>query len=226
MRTQRTYKKGTPQRKNLKRPRSYSIANRKELKYFDNGLSFNVDVTNEVPATGQLSIVGLGDGPTQRDGSRIRPVSIHVKMLCKWGAHTFSSNAGNAIAYFWLVLDRQPNGAAASVTDVLTDAAGVGTDATTALANPQQSKRFKILAAWSEQFDLNGSFVAAGNAAAIHKVSERYVKLPPMQSQFKSSGGTVADLSTNSFFLIAGCMPNADDEIVITGTSRLRFYDV
>lgn len=214
----------------LKRKRTYParpLSLRKELKFFDTALSFTIDATNEIPATGQLSLILQGDGPQNRDGRLIRPTSVHVKMWLSWGFHTFGTNPnGTAVCYFWVVLDHQPNGAAPTVSDVLTDAAGVGTDARTALSNPSQSKRFKILSAWCEELSINGSFVAAGNAASILRATERYVKLPPIQSEFKSSGGTIADNSTNSIFLIAGTSPNQDDEVTVVGTARVRFYDV
>lgn len=225
------YKKRAPQQTGFKRKRTYGQAQRlsmkKELKYFDTALSFTSDQTNEIPATGQLTLIPLGDGPSNRDGRLVRITSVHFKAEIYWGYHTFLANPnGTAIVHFWLVLDRQPNGAAAGVSDVLTNGAGVGTNAYDALPNISEAKRFKILRYWCETLDINGSFVAAGNAATIRKQSEVYVKLPPCQTEFKSSGGTITDVSTNNVFLISGCSLNADDEVTISGTARLRFYDV
>jgi len=111
---------------------------RQELKAFDTALSFAFDATGEVPATGQLCFVQTGDTLNNRDGAsswlRVSQFGL-VGYTNQWPQQRLQEPF-----YLYVVLDKQANGAAAGVTDVLTS-----TDLSIALGNVPNQYRFRIL---------------------------------------------------------------------------------
>lgn len=117
-------------------------------------------------------------------------------------------------ARFLVVLDKQPNGDAPAVTDIL--------DAVTALSQPNlaYSERFKILA--DRVFELN---------ASAEPGSRRYVRmtvpLNKVVTYNSGTAGTIADISTNSlYFVQIGSVAAGATAGNVYGQCRLRFSDV
>jgi len=187
----------------------------KELKFFDTALSFTVDNTGEVPATGQLALIPQGDTESTRDGRMAYVKSIQIR-----GVATFAPGAAAVAScngFIDVVVDTQTNGAAAAVTDVLTS-----NNMGTALVNIANSARFKILKRFKWSFN-----PAAGATTALNTVSSKFdfYKKCDIPLTFNGTTGAITELRSNNIFLLAGSDGNGDDLITVIGTCRLRFYD-
>lgn len=186
----------------------------REMKFFDTALSFSVDATGEVPATGQLALIPQGDTESSRDGrmAYVKSIQMRGTMLLNPGGAASAAT----VVYMYLVLDTQANGAAAAVTDVFTSATLNG-----ALVNLANSQRFKILKKWVIDFNTGAGATTAFNQTAKH--FELYKKLNVPVS-YSSTTGAIGEIKSNNLFLIAGSI-NTDDLVTVTGVARLRFLD-
>lgn len=187
-----------------------------EKKFFDTNISFNIDATGEVPATGQLCLIPQGVTEATRVGRKCTVKSIQARILMQYvpGADT----VGCTTTYVYCVLDTQCNGAAAAITDVMT-----GNNLALALLNLDNSERFKILKKWIFKFQ-----AAAGIQTAFGRDEQNieWFKKCNIPLEFSSTTGAITELKSNNIFLIAGSDTSTDDEVVCSGTVRLRFTDL
>lgn len=182
-----------------------------ENKFFDTSLSFNFDATAEVPATGQLTLIPQGVTESTRVGRKCTIKSIQIRGAAIFGG----TNDSEDIAYLYVVLDKQCNGAAAAITDVLTS-----NNMRTGLINMANSERFVIL----KRFVLplkSGAGVATafGNCSAPIEWFHR-CNIP---IEYSSTTGAITEIRSNNIFLLAGGI--RDDVTSFLGTCRLRFSD-
>lgn len=188
-----------------------------ESKFLDTALSFGFDTTLEVPATGQLTLIPQGVTESTRVGRscQLRSIQIRGSIIYSPGADT----TGADIVYLWLVQDKQCNGAAAAVTDVVTT-----TLASTAMVNLANSDRFKIWRKWCIPVQAGaGVSMAYGKDM---KPFEFFTKLNvPIEYDSSATTGAIGTIRSNNFFLMAGDT-SADDEVGFNGTCRLRFTDL
>jgi len=184
-----------------------------ELKFFDTALSFNFDVTGEVPASGQLALIPQGDTESTRDGRLAVIKSIQIR-----GVATFSPGAAaNAQTqnFLYLILDTQANGAAAAITDIFTSNL-----LSTAMLNLNNSGRFRILKRWNLGFQAQ-----AGVSTAYNDMSKQieFYKRCNIKMDWSSTTGAITEVRSNNIFLAAGCSSGFDDNTAFVGTCRLRF---
>jgi len=185
-----------------------------EVKFFDTALSFNVDSTPEVPATGQLCLIPQGVTESTRVGRKcvIRSIQLRATMQNAPGA----AATADSTVYMWLILDKQCNGAAAAATDVFTN---VGVQAM--LPNVANSERFTILKKWTITFNPAAGATTAYNSTRRELDYYRKCNIP---LEFSSTAGAISELKSKNLFLIAGAV-NQDDLTSVAGTCRLRFSD-
>jgi len=188
---------------------------RQELKAFDTALSFAFDATGEVPATGQLCFVQTGDTLNNRDGAVIMVKSLAIR--ARWVHQPMAAATSAGTIYLYVVLDKQANGAAAGVTDVLTS-----TDLSIALGNVPNQYRFRILRKIA--IDLSSQ---AGVTTAYNNVNghiDEYIEFKkPLEIRYTASAGAITDIASQNIFLIAGATSGIDDTVTLVGTARLRF---
>lgn len=183
-----------------------------ELKFFDTALSFTYDLTGEVPATGQLALIPQGDGESARDGRKAIIKSVQIRGLLQFDPA--AAGDGSDVAYMYLVLDTQCNGAAAAITDVFTSSAMA-----TNHVNLNNSQRFRILKKWVIEFNAQAGVTTAYNT--VVKTIEWYKKCNiPMD--WSSTTGAISEIRSNNLFLCAGS-GILDDQITFAGSCRLRF---
>lgn len=184
-----------------------------ENKFFDTALSFAIDATGEVPATGQLALIPQGDTSTTRDGRQATITSIQIRASMVYAPGAGAVATGQSFLY--LVLDKQCNGAAAAVTDVFTSATLAG-----AMFNLDNSDRFVILKKWVHVWN-----PPAGATTAFNNVTQsiEYFKKCNIPMSWSSTAGAITEIRSNNIFLIAGSNAAIDDTIAVGGTCRLRF---
>lgn len=186
-----------------------------ELKFFDTALSFNLDATGEVPATGQLVLIPQGVTESTRVGRKCVVKSIQIRANLTFQPGAAASAATNA--YIYLVQDTQTNGAAAGATDVLTS-----TNFASALRNMSNIERFKIYKLFS------WSFVStAGVTTAYNDVRKQwtYFKRCNIPLEYSATDGSLGTIRSNNLFLLAGTDGGSDDTVIVGGTCRVRFSD-
>lgn len=199
-------------RSNAANPRYFASDFLPEKKYFDTALSFTLDNTGEVPATGQLVLIPQGDTETTRDGRQcmIESVQIRANMSFQPGA----SASASTVATLMLVQDTQTNGAAAAVTDVMTSA-----NLWSALIYMPNSNRFKVLKRWDCEFQPGAGVTAAYNSVNHHLEYYSKQKIP---LEFSAGTGALTELKSNNLFLLAGAV-GSDDLVQVDGNCRVRF---
>lgn len=186
-----------------------------ENKFFDTALTFDVDTTGEVPATGQLVLIPQGVTESTRVGRKCVIKSVHMRGNLNFvpGAAQFASSN----IKICLVLDKQCNGAAAAITDVLS-----ANTVTTAFVNLANSERFVILKSFVYSFN-----PAAGVQTAFNTVSQRieFYKKCNIPIEYSSTTGAITEIRSNNLFLIAGGDGNSDDLVQVRANCRVRFSD-
>jgi hypothetical protein len=112
-----------------------------------------------------------------------------------------------------IVLDRQPNGAAPAINDILTGG-------TTSQYNLSNQLRFAIL--MDERYYLNASGEPGAGAVFDGKIGVGAIE------QFNSgTAGTVADITTNSLYLLVlGTVVAGATAGTVAGSIRYRFTDM
>lgn len=188
-----------------------------ERKFFDTAISFSFDATGEVPATGQLTLIPQGVTESTRVGRKCVIKSIHIR-----GTFTFTPGAttsGVDDVYLFVVLDKQCNGAAAAVTDVLTSNA-MGQ----ALTNLENSDRFVILKRFQQRLVSNAGVSTAFSRDQVPFEWYKKVNIP-IEYDSSASTGALTTIRSNNIFLLAGSGLIGDDVSTCDATCRLRFDD-
>jgi len=186
-----------------------------ELKFFDTAVSFNVDLTGEVPSTGQLCLIPQGTTESTRIGRKATIKSMQFNGACTFvpGANTFGADT----IFMYVVLDSQCNGAAATAADVLT-----GANFSSALPNIANSQRFKILKRFVIPMRSQAGVQTA--FASLHEPIAWYRKCN-IPIEWSSTTGALTEIRSNNIFLLAGTGQLTDDLMGIIGTFRLRYSD-
>jgi len=195
----------------------YLNSQKPEDKFFDTALSFTVDTTGEVPATGQLTLIPQGVTESTRVGRKCTIKSIQIRGIVTYAPGASAQAA--AVNYIYIVQDTQCNGAAAAVTDVLTSAT-----MSSGLINMANSQRFRILKRLVMSFNPPAGATTAYNSAI--KPFE-YFKRCNIPVEFSSTTGAITEIRSNNIFLLAGAAgTNADDLCTVSGVARLKFSDM
>lgn len=192
----------------------------RELKFFDTNISFTADLTTEVPATGQLTLIPQDDTQSGRDGrvAVIKSIDMHGIFTSVPAA---AAQASTQVRVF-VVLDTQCNGAAATAADANS---GVFTSTNILLANPTlaNQKRFKILHMFEQVFNPTAGVTTAWNneVRAFRWFSKCHI---PIEYDASVATGAITSIRSNNIFLVAGSSSN-DDIVSVDGVCRLRFMD-
>lgn len=189
---------------------------RGELKFFDTAISFTADATGEVPATGQLCLIPEGPGENERIGRKCIVKSIQFRGFCQFAPAAAATAATQA--FIFVVYDRQCNGAAAAITDVLTTS-----NMATGLLNLSNSKRFRILRKEAVTLMPSAGATTAYNNVVAPIDFWQSVNLP--LDYGTGAGGAISDQKSGNIFLLAGTDGQSDDTVTVAGQFRLRFSD-
>lgn len=197
--------------------RQNAILNKQELKFFDTTFTtVAVDTSMELlNSVSSLNLVTQGDTASNRDGNIIEVKSLEYKFWLNF--IPAAAATASTTVWFWIVMDRQPNGAApAALTDIFTT-----NDAATCMPTVANQYRFKILR--KEEITLDacaGVTTAYNNSSGVFKDYIKFKK--PVQIRYNGNAGTTADVVTNNFFVVAGSK-GSDDLVSVTGVTRIRF---
>lgn len=210
-----SYKRALARSAALRYPGRYTSGGGVELKFFDTALSFTIDATGEVPATGQLVLIPQNTTESGRIGRKCVIKSIQLRANVRFAPAAAATAATTVFIY--LVQDTQANGAAAGATDVFESA-----DFPVTLLNLNNSQRFRILKRF--KFTL---IPTAGATTAYNEVTEHleYFGRCNIPLEFSAAAGAITELRSNNIFLMAGSDGGSDDTVTVAGNCRVRFSD-
>jgi len=190
-----------------------------ELKFFDTAISFTIDATGEVPASGQLNLIPQGVTESTRIGRKctLKSIALNLGMSYSPGAAAVMSD----ISTIMLVQDTQTNGAAAAIADVLQ---GGGGTISTAFRNLENSDRFRVLKTWKHTWQPDAGVTTAYNSSRKRIQFFKRCSIP-IDFDSTASTGAIGTIRSNNVFLLAGTDGGSDDLITVYGNCRLRFSD-
>jgi len=207
------------QRTPLKRTQSVALtqAMKPEKHSFDvpiNDLNLTLNVA--VP----LNLVTLGALNSQRIGNQIRISDINYRLKFDWTPLVFAGQATMPALRLMIVLDKQANGAAPAIEDVLT-AGG-----TTAFRNMQQVTRFQVLHEDTFQFDtMIGASTAQAHGQAYKIWGKKAMNIPILFNDTVAGvAPTIANVKTNCihmFLIFSGVIQS---DLTYSGTVRIKFF--
>ena len=188
-----------------------------EKKFFDGTIT-----KNSIAQTGAMedSLVEIAQGTTEktRIGRLVRVHSLHVRGQFELDSTATSGNASDRVRILFYV-DKQCNGAAAAVTDIL-EAATI--DHFRNLAN---SRRFYILL--DKTINLNQTGAAYTGAAVTTLQLEKGFKYDkvfkkPLAIEYDSTAGAITEIRSNNI----GCLLLTSNGLAdFTCNYRVRFTD-
>lgn len=188
-----------------------------ELKFFDTTVSFTIDATGEVPATGQWNLIPQGVTESTRLGRKCTLRSIAFRGTAQYVPGAAATM--NDVAFIYVVLDRQCNGAAAAVTDVLT-----GANIPSAMINLENEMRFKILKKIRLVYNAQAG-VSTAYDSQIKSIDFALKCNIPLEFDNSAATGALTTIRSNNVFILAGTAGGSDDLIGVSGTARVRFSD-
>jgi len=160
----------------------------------------------------ELNDIQQGAGVYERIGVKILMRSIRIRAF-------FSAAASPVMTTFRVacVYDRQPNGAAPAIADIFTDTRVAGATTTDIISgiNITNKNRFTVLRDQMFNFDV-----------AIRESLDLDWFIPcRLQTEFKASGGSIADISTGSILFIVAALSATSLPNMSVCRSRIRYED-
>lgn len=177
-----------------------------------------------------------GAGMWNRVGRKIMLKNLRIRgLLTQSGTVTGVGEYLRAM----VIYDRQPNGSTPALTDILLGYGYDGTPSSTVSSfnniNMNNSERFRILRDYHWSIPNNSQSTTAtapiGAMSIIDYNNDRtqiddFIKLGGLEAQYKSSTGSVADITTGHLFVLTvGNLPAANAGYTLTFSARLRFTD-
>lgn len=209
------YKPAKKKSKDAKQDRQIALLKRRmpriEKKYIDNYIvsqKFNTSFSFKL-----LNAVTQGDDYDNREGKRCHFFRLELAGTL----NTRSVTGGSAVCRMMIIQDKQANEAVFSTADLLTDQNDIFS-----LYDPVYAKRFKVL--YDKIIDLNSQ--AANSANLTYRTFRRNKKIS-VDTSYVLSGGTIADIVTNSIYLVYGSnIASGTDDSEGSAQVRLWFTDV
>jgi len=180
-----------------------------ELKFFDTPFSFTFGTTAAVE--GSFNLIPQGAQQSARVGRQCVVRKVLLKGALSRPPSAFSQLA--CVNFIYIVLDTQCNGAAASVTDVVTSAT-----LESALPSVDNEDRFIILD--EIQMEMPAEVEQANSSCQM--LNWEHTCTIPLD--FSGATGAITELRSNNIFLMAGAF-KIDDEVDFVGTGRVWYSD-
>lgn len=223
-------------------PAAQYSARAAELKSVDTSAGLYAFNSAGAVAAAPLNVPVSGAAFYQRVGNKISMKSLQLRgEILPSGANAaaVSEQTARIIVYY----DRQANGAAPTVADVLTSTLSNGTTASTAIDFININNRDRFLILMDQQvllsaLGINGATAASSATVAIDINNNangtqgqfninRFIKLKGLETVFKASAGNIGDISAGAIgvLTISTGDVNATSAWQLIMSSRLRYYD-
>lgn len=187
-----------------------------ELKFFDTRKTSTAVATSGVIWEPSLNLIPQGVTENTRVGRKCTIKSIYLKMSAALTSSAISSATDDGIRVM-LILDKQCNGTASTVTDVLETAEYL------AFNNLANRGRYQVL--MSKYIDISATAGGIGGSSAsgtVGKTFEWYKKCnTPIE--FSSTTGAITEIRSNNLLLLA----ITDSGLINLSTNvRVRYSDM
>lgn len=173
-----------------------------ERKYTDVSATTTASST---PTLVLLNGLSLGDTATTRDGVSVKANSSFLNVF-----FSINASATTTMVRVMLLLDTQPNATAATASEVLQSSGSVISP-----INITNGKRFKIMMDKKKSMSINGTEIVR---------FKEFRKLGFHTRYNTANNGTIADISTNAFYLLF-MSDQATNTAAISYWHRMRFID-
>lgn len=185
-----------------------------ELKYLDIvSTGYVADTTGSVTC---LNLTAVGDDNTNRDGRQIINKSIHIQGLLQPSDDSTSPNLSRML----IVWDSQPNGAIATITDILVASTSVSS---TNLNNRERFRILKDLRLSQGKVDTTATS-AFSNSDNTYCVNE-FIKLNDLKTTYSGTTAVIASVATGALLMVTIGSVVAAAGGTFGVTTRLRFAD-
>ncbi len=185
-----------------------------ELKFEDNTFdSLDVDDASTTGSIVLLNGIAAGTANFNRIGKRLSMRSLWIQLVVERG---LTSTANTDYVRLMIVLDKQANQAAPIVTEILQlDTPVAPVVDMWAPLNLNNTNRFSVL--WETRVALYNNFIQG-------RIVRKYLRLS-QTVVFDNSGALVADISTNTLWLVAigSALSGGGQQPQLNGKIRLRF---
>ncbi len=182
-----------------------------ENKFFDTTLGTTALATAGVILSPTLNLVLQGVSESNRIGRKMTITRINMRMF-------IVLNSGTAVTSetyrLMVVLDRQANGAAATITDVLETADEKSFN------NLANSQRFLVLKDWYGSINKTADIGTNINSQLKVVTFFKEVNIP---IEFSATAGAITDIRSNNLLLLG--LSSVGATISISHTTRIRFSD-
>lgn len=192
-----------------------------ELKYLDTTLSiaFPQALTASTTAgTGGVNLIPQNSTASGRTGRLVVLKSIQLRGFVQMAASALDDSTCAVMAYLWLVLDTQANGAYPTAANVFT-----GTVGASCLQNIDNSQRFKVL----KKFVF--PMIPAAGAATLWNNTMKPVSFYTKCSipiDIDNTDGAIGGIRTNNVCMVFGTDGNlATAPCTFSGNCRVRYSD-
>lgn len=189
-----------------------------EAKYVDTALaSYGLNSDSASPVT-HIDIVPVGSTVNSRDGRKFKPTSVQLRGIARSDTTTVASNGA-----VYLVWDRQPNKALASVTDIL------DSQNSNSFGKRENAQRFRIIKKW--RYDFIGNYATAGQQTSKSQYDvDEYVKLPEeclAECTTADTTGAIGNRVTGALLMVTvGDTAGGTTDATFTVRIRTNFRDV
>lgn len=199
------------------RPIRFSVPlNNQEFKWYDETLGFATVTTGGSVRQNSVCEIANGSGESERGGRKITLKSIHIRYVAKIPATATSTLTDDGLRLV-VFLDRQANGATATVTDILETAGYLSYN------NLSNKSRFRVL--YDEYTDISATSGAGNGTTNLygeHAVTKQWHYRCNIPIEFSSTTGAISEIRSNN----VGVLVISDNgTIQAKWTSRVRFTD-
>lgn len=184
-----------------------------ELKFLDNTWDSDPVPSAGVIALNTVNNVAAGTGESQRVGRKITIKSIHLRWVNVIKASASNADTDDGLRLI-LYLDKQANGAAATVTDILETADYLSFN------NLSNRNRFRVLMdRVVDVSSMSGGSSTAFGAAAKTKQAHLRCDIP---IEFSSTTGAITEMRSNNVGVL---IISDNQEAECVGNVRIRYTD-
>lgn len=181
-----------------------------------------------------ISGVAEGTDYNQRVGRSVSHKYIQIRVIINQQPQSAAANTFGDAGFWSIVLDRQPNGALSSFTNIYDTSAGAAVPGLAFRNTALYQDRFIVLAReeWSTGSTVTGNVGSTGGSGAAPYVCERFVDLTKKigrdgQQKFNGTDATISSINEGALlFVVASSNSTANVPISVIGNAKYRFTDM
>lgn len=192
----------------------------KELKWndeFEDNDGTPISALGDIVSPSLVNTIVQATGPTDRVGRQITVKAIGVTIIVIGVPKTNSLNTGDTIRVI-LYQDKQTNGAAAIVSDILKGAPIISI---ASYRNLENVSRFQIL--WDKLIQVD-PYTTVGTSSARSAVVTKFYKRCNVKIEYSGPDNSIANIRSNNFGIL--CIAEHTGQTSVQITTRVRYTDM